>query len=62
MEFGFYLPAYWSDPSYPVDRMYSDMVEQASLAEQLGFQTLWIPEHHFINLLVHPNPLLMGVG
>lgn len=61
MEFGFYLPAYWSDPTYPMDRMYSDMVEQAILAEQLGFQTLWIPEHHFINLLVHPNPLLMGV-
>ena len=25
------------------------------------FKTVWIPEHHFINLLVHPNPLLTGV-
>lgn len=61
MEFGFYLPCYWRDPSYPMDRMYSDIVEQACLAERLGFQTVWIPEHHFINLLVHPNPLLTGV-
>jgi alkanesulfonate monooxygenase SsuD/methylene tetrahydromethanopterin reductase-like flavin-dependent oxidoreductase (luciferase family) len=61
MEFGFYLPCYWRDASYPIDRMYSDMVEQACLAEQLGFRTVWIPEHHFINLLVHPNPLLTGV-
>lgn len=61
MEFGYYLPAYLSDPTYPVDLLYSDMVEQAILAERLGFKTVWIPEHHFINLLVHPNPLLMGV-
>jgi len=61
MQFGFYLPAYWSDQSVPIDRLYAHMVEQASLAEQLGFKTLWIPEHHFINLLVHPNPLLMAV-
>ena len=50
MEFGFYLPCYWRDASYPMDRMYSDMVEQACLAERLGFKTVWIPEHHFINL------------
>jgi alkanesulfonate monooxygenase SsuD/methylene tetrahydromethanopterin reductase-like flavin-dependent oxidoreductase (luciferase family) len=61
MNFGFYLPCYWRDMAYPADRMYADMVDQAVLAEQIGMKTIWIPEHHFMNLLVHPNPLLTGI-
>jgi alkanesulfonate monooxygenase SsuD/methylene tetrahydromethanopterin reductase-like flavin-dependent oxidoreductase (luciferase family) len=41
--------------------MYDEMVEQAVLAEHLGMSSLWIPEHHFVNLLVHPSPLLSAV-
>jgi alkanesulfonate monooxygenase SsuD/methylene tetrahydromethanopterin reductase-like flavin-dependent oxidoreductase (luciferase family) len=61
MKLGFYLPCYWPDTSFPVHQMYDEMVEQAVLAEQIGMSSLWIPEHHFINLLVHPSPLLTAV-
>jgi alkanesulfonate monooxygenase SsuD/methylene tetrahydromethanopterin reductase-like flavin-dependent oxidoreductase (luciferase family) len=61
MKLAFYLPCYWPDTSYPVDKMYDEMVEQAVLAEQIGMSSLWIPEHHFVNLLVHPNPLLTAI-
>ena len=61
MQFSFYLPCYWPDLSYPAQRMYRDAVEQGRLAEDLGFQTLCIPEHHFINYLTHPQPLLTAV-
>ncbi len=61
MKLAFYLPCYWPDTSYPVHRMYDEMVEQAVLAEQIGMSSLWIPEHHFVNLLVHPSPLLTAV-
>jgi alkanesulfonate monooxygenase SsuD/methylene tetrahydromethanopterin reductase-like flavin-dependent oxidoreductase (luciferase family) len=61
MQFSFYLPCYWPDFDYPAQRMYRDAVEEGCLAEDLGFQTLCIPEHHFINYLTHPQPLLTAV-
>jgi alkanesulfonate monooxygenase SsuD/methylene tetrahydromethanopterin reductase-like flavin-dependent oxidoreductase (luciferase family) len=41
--------------------MYAETVEEAKSAERLGYCSLTIPEHHFINYLVHPNPLLTAV-
>jgi len=61
MRFSFYLPCYWPDFSYPAARMYDDAVAQGQLAEDLGFDSLCIPEHHFINYLTHPQPLLTAV-
>ena len=61
MDFGFYLPCYWPDMTFPAEQMYSDMLDEAKNAEKLGYSSLTIPEHHFINYLVHPNPLLTAV-
>ncbi|MGE0769272.1 MAG: LLM class flavin-dependent oxidoreductase [Hyphomicrobiaceae bacterium] len=61
MKLAFYLPCYWPDTGYPVHQMYEEMVQQAVLAEQIGMSSVWIPEHHFVNLLVHPSPLLTAV-
>ena len=61
MEFGFYLPCYWPDTSVPAQKMYADMLEEARLAEDIGLVSMTIPEHHFINYLVHPSPLLTAV-
>ena len=61
MDFGFYLPCYYPDTSYPPERLYQDMLEQARQADDLGFPTASIPEHHFINYLVHPSPLLTAI-
>lgn len=61
MQFSFYLPCYWPDTSRPWTQMYQEMLEQAKLAEDLGFKAFGVPEHHFINYLVHPNPLLTAV-
>lgn len=61
MQFGFYLPCYHPDTSFPASQLYRDTIEEAKLAEDLGFISLTIPEHHFINYLVHPSPLLTAV-
>ena len=61
MQFSFYLPCYWPDTTYHAQKMYQDMVDQAQLAEALDFKSLGIPEHHFINYLTHPNPLMSAV-
>ncbi len=61
MQFSFYLPCYWADTGVHAHVMYSEMLEQATRAEELGFAMLGVPEHHFINYLVHPSPLLTAV-
>lgn len=61
MDFGYYLPCYWPDTTIPMQHAYREAVEQAKVAEDLGFVSFTIPEHHFTNALVHPNPLLTAV-
>lgn len=61
MEFSFYLPCYWPDTSVHAKVMYDEMLVQAARAEDLGYAMLGIPEHHFINYLTHPSPLLTAV-
>jgi alkanesulfonate monooxygenase SsuD/methylene tetrahydromethanopterin reductase-like flavin-dependent oxidoreductase (luciferase family) len=61
MEFNHFLSAYFPDPAYGGDRLYSDMVEQARLCDRLGYRGVTIPEHHLINILCVPDPLQMAI-
>lgn len=61
MEFNHFLSAYYPDPSYGGDRLYADMLEQAKVADSLGYRGVTIPEHHLINILLVPDPLQMAV-
>ena len=57
MKFSIQLSAYYPDKSYGGDRLYADMLEQAVLGEELGFDAVSITEHHLINILLMPAPL-----
>lgn len=61
MDFSHFLSSYYPDPAYGGKRLYGDMVEQAIMAETLGYRGVTIPEHHLINLLLMPSPLQMAV-
>lgn len=61
MEFNHFISAYYPDTGYGGDRLYADMIEQAKLADELGYASVSIPEHHIINVLLTPAPLLMAV-
>ncbi len=61
MDFNHFLSSYYPDPAYGGRRLYADMVEQAILAEKLGYRGVTIPEHHLINVLITPSPLQMAV-
>ena len=37
------------------------MLDQARMADQLGYASVSIPEHHLLNVLLMPAPLLMAV-
>ncbi len=61
MDFSIQLSAYYPDKSYGGDRLYRDMLDQAVLADRLGYDALSITEHHLINILLMPAPLQFAV-
>lgn len=61
MDFSIQLSAYYPDRSYGGDRLYADMLEQAVLADKLGYESVTITEHHAINILLMPAPLQFAV-
>ena len=61
MRFSVFLSCHLLDVSYPPERLYAETLEQAKLAEDLGFDGLSLPEHHLVNVLMNPNPLMFAV-
>lgn len=61
MDFCIQLSADYPDKSYGGERVYADMIEQAILADKLGFESVSMTEHHLINCLMMPAPLQFSV-
>ena len=61
MEFSIQLSADYPDKAYGGDRVYADMVEQAVLADKLGYDAVSVTEHHLMNVLMMPAPLTFAV-
>jgi alkanesulfonate monooxygenase SsuD/methylene tetrahydromethanopterin reductase-like flavin-dependent oxidoreductase (luciferase family) len=61
VEFSIQLSAYYPDKQYGGDRIYRDMIDQAVLADRLGYEAVSITEHHLINILMMPAPLQFAV-
>ncbi len=51
---------HFSDPRSHT-QLYADLVEQARHAEALGYDALSVPEHHFVNILMNPDPLMLAL-
>jgi len=61
MDFSIQLSADYPDKNYGGARVYGDMLDQAVLADRLGFDAVSITEHHLINCLMMPAPLQFAV-
>lgn len=61
MKFSIQLSADYPNKAYGGDRVYGDMLSQATLADRLGFDSVTITEHHFMNCLMMPAPLQFAV-
>ena len=60
MRFYIFLPGQWWDRSKPASRLYEEMVEQAVLAEQLGYDGIWLAEQNLVSFLAAPDPLQLA--
>lgn len=61
MKFDLHFSMDYHDKSYGGDRIYSDMIEQAILADKLGYAAVSVTEHHLLELGVMPAPLTAAV-
>ena len=61
MDFNHFLTSYMPDPKIGSKLHFDNMLEQAVLAEKLGYSNISIPEHHLVNILMMPSPLQMAV-
>ena len=61
MDFNHFLTSYMPDQSVGSKVHFQNMIDQAVLAEKLGYKTVSIPEHHLVNILMMPSPLQMAV-
>jgi alkanesulfonate monooxygenase SsuD/methylene tetrahydromethanopterin reductase-like flavin-dependent oxidoreductase (luciferase family) len=60
MKFGYFTltdnPPSYGDRRQDANRLLLDTIEQALAAERLGFNSVWLPEHHFGGFGVMPTP------
>ena len=61
MDFNHFLTSYMPDRSVGSKFHFKNMLDQAVLAEKLGYSNVSIPEHHLVNILMMPSPLQMAV-
>ena len=61
MEFGVFLAGHWMDKSKNANEFYADLIEQAVLADQLGFDQVWIAEHYIVDYIAVPDPFQLAM-
>ena len=60
MDFYLFLPGQWWDRSKQPAQLYEEMLEQAVLAEQLGYDGVWLAEQNLVSFLAAPDPLQLA--
>lgn len=61
MDFNIHLSMDHHHKSYGGVQLYADMMEQAVLADRLGYRSVSVTEHHLLELGVMPSPLMAAV-
>ena len=57
LNFDFRNPGRWH---IPWDKLYSSTLERISYAEDLGYESIWLTEHHFVEDGYSPSPLILA--
>ena len=65
MKFALFLLGSWTEPEASAQsRIFGEMLEQVEYAEELGFDSIWIAEHHSSRYGICPSlmPLLSATS
>src|SRR3954469_16748653 len=61
MEFGVFIAAHNLGTERSERQLFEDLTEQALLADELGYDVVWLVEHHFNDYNLMPDPLQFAV-
>jgi alkanesulfonate monooxygenase SsuD/methylene tetrahydromethanopterin reductase-like flavin-dependent oxidoreductase (luciferase family) len=61
MDFNIHFSMRYPNHAYGGTRFFRDMLQQAMLADQLGFRSVSVSEHHLLNVGLNPAPLMTAV-
>ncbi|MDE2573037.1 MAG: LLM class flavin-dependent oxidoreductase [bacterium] len=61
MKFGLFLGMHYRDVNRPFNDFLAEVTEMCQYAEELGFDAVFIPEHHFINYITNPSALALAI-
>ena len=61
VDFGLFVPCHRIDASSSQKEVIDRALEMAEFADEAGFQTAWFPEHHLIQYIACPSPLMLAV-
>lgn len=61
MDFNIHFSMNYPGHSYGGARFFTDLLEQAVLADKLGFRSVSVSEHHLLNVGLNPAPLMTAV-
>lgn len=61
MDFNLHFSMRYPGHDYGGKRFFSDLLEQAMLADRLGFRSVSVSEHHLLNVGLNPAPLMTAV-
>ena len=57
--YDFRNPEQWREPQHD---FYSSRLDQIAQAEDMGFDSVWLTEHHFCDDGYTPSPLVLGAA
>lgn len=59
MQYGIFVTMQQRDLARSSQQIVNDAIEQTRVADEIGMETAWYPEHHFSNYSLCPSPLVM---
>ena len=62
MDFGIFIPCHRLDDSVSERETINNALEIAQLADEAGFSVAWFPEHHLVQYIACPSPLMLAIA
>jgi alkanesulfonate monooxygenase SsuD/methylene tetrahydromethanopterin reductase-like flavin-dependent oxidoreductase (luciferase family) len=60
MQFYCFIQGAWYDRAKPPEQLYDEMIEEAMLAEELGYDGIWLAEQNLVTFLATPAPIQLA--
>jgi len=62
MDFGIFIPCHRLDDSVSEKETVANALEVARLADEAGFSIAWFPEHHLVQYIACPSPMMLAIA